>query len=102
MFRILLCSALLLTATAVAQQAEGPENDLDHAVKVSDDVLWHLELDGIAEVRTFRYTGLPRKGDNPMILYGYSYIPKKLDRSKKAPMIVLIHGGVHSNHMTGG
>ena len=75
---------------------EGPANDLDHAVKVSDDVLWHLELDAIAEVRTFRYIG------NGMILYGYSYIPKNLDRKQKAPLIVLIHGGVHSNHMTGG
>jgi dipeptidyl aminopeptidase/acylaminoacyl peptidase len=89
---------------AAGQQGEGPENDLDHAVKVSDDVLWHLELDCVAEVRTFRYTGLPRgkAGGNPMILYGYSFIPKNLDRKRKAPMIVLIHGGVHSNHMTGG
>jgi dipeptidyl aminopeptidase/acylaminoacyl peptidase len=37
-----------------------------------------------------------------MILYAYSYLPKKLDRSKKHPLLVLIHGGVHSNHMTGG
>ena len=82
---------------------EGPENDLDHAVKVSDDVLWRLELGDIAEVRNFSYTGLPRTpGGNPMILYGYSYIPKSLDRRHKAPLIVLIHGGVHSNHMTGG
>ncbi len=81
---------------------EGPENDLDHAVKVSDDVLWHLELDPVAEVRTFTYTGQPKKGPNPMILFGYSYIPKNLDRSRKTPMIILIHGGVHSNHMTGG
>jgi dipeptidyl aminopeptidase/acylaminoacyl peptidase len=100
-------TALFLGA-ALGQQ-EGSENDPDHAVKVSDDVLWHLELDSVCEVRTFRYTGLPRKegtpgtaAGNPMILYGYSYIPKKLDRTKKAPMIILIHGGVHSNHMTGG
>jgi len=105
-FRLVLCGALLLAA-AFGQQGEGPENDLDHAVKVSDDVLWHLELDPICEVRTFSYTGLPKKslnapGANPMILYGYSYIPQKLDRTKKAPMVILIHGGVHSNHMTGG
>ncbi len=37
-----------------------------------------------------------------MILYAYSYIPKRLDRREKAPLVVLIHGGVHSNHMTGG
>jgi dipeptidyl aminopeptidase/acylaminoacyl peptidase len=90
-------------AVATTANAEGPENDLDHAVKVSDDVLWQLELGDIAEVRTFRYTGLPRTAKGrPMILYAYSYIPKRLDRQQKAPLIVLIHGGVHSNHMTGG
>ena len=97
----------LLTMTAASGQPAGASDDsatdLDHAIKVSDDVLWHLELDDIAEVGTFRYIGLPRtaKG-NPMILYAYSYIPKTLDRTQKAPLIVLIHGGVHSNHMTGG
>jgi dipeptidyl aminopeptidase/acylaminoacyl peptidase len=91
-----------------AQTSDNPVNDPDHAIKVSDDALWHLELDSIAEVRTFRYTGLPfaegKAGGlgNPMILYAYSFIPKSLDRKAAAPMIVLIHGGVHSNHMTGG
>ena len=37
-----------------------------------------------------------------MILYAYSYIPKNLDRERKHPLIVMVHGGVHSNHMTGG
>lgn len=95
-FGWLLCGGLLA-------QSDNSENDPDHAVKVSDDALWHLELDAIAEVRTFRYTGLPRspKG-NPLILYAYSYIPKSLDRSHKAPLIVLVHGGVHSSNITGG
>ena len=96
--------ALIFTARVWAQSGgEGPENDLDHAVKVSDDVLWHLTLGDVAEVGTFRYTGLPTSsGKNPMILYAYSYIPKNIDRNRKHPLIVLVHGGVHSNHMTGG
>lgn len=95
---------LLVGGAACAEQtSDNTENDLDHAAKVSDDVLWNLELGDIAEVRTFRYTGLPTQpGGNPLILYAYSYIPKNLDRSRKAPLMVLIHGGVHSNHMTGG
>ena len=94
---------LLLGFLAWQSGGEGPESDPDHAVKVSDDILWRLELGDIAEVRTFTYTGLPRKpGGNPLILYAYSYIPKNLDGRQKAPMVVLIHGGVHSNHMTGG
>jgi dipeptidyl aminopeptidase/acylaminoacyl peptidase len=104
--RFLVIFGLLTVGAASGQHAgtsEAPENDLDHAVKVSDDVLWRLELDDVAEVRTFRYCGLARGATSgPMILYAYSFIPKNLDRKHKAPMIVLIHGGVHSNHMTGG
>ncbi len=54
---------LTLAVVAFAQTPEASaasENDLDHAVKVSDDILWRLELGDIAEVRSFRYTGLPR------------------------------------------
>src|SRR5258706_8727295 len=98
--------AFLFGTLAFAQQAstEGPENDPDHLAKLSDDVLWRLELDDGDEVRTFRYAGLPASAasGNPLILYGYSFIPKSLDRKHSTPMIVLIHGGVHSNHMTGG
>ncbi len=98
--------------TATAQQpaspassaVEGSENDADHVAKLSDDVIWRLELSDIAEVRTFRYTGLPKgsPNGNPLILYAYSFIPKNLDRTKKAPMVVMIHGGVHASHITGG
>ena len=101
----MLLLVLLIGSIASAQQAsvEGPENDSDHLAKLSDDVLWHLELSDIAEVRTFRYTGLPSGGsNNPMILYAYSYIPRNLDRTQKVPLIVLVHGGIHSKHMTGG
>jgi dipeptidyl aminopeptidase/acylaminoacyl peptidase len=84
-------------------QADGSESDPDHIAKLADDVLWHQELDEVAEVRTFRYTGLPKvAGGNPMILYAYSFIPKTLDRRGKHPLIVLVHGGVHSSHITGG
>ncbi len=96
-----------VVAPLFAQQAssvEGAENDPDHIAKIADDAIWRQELSDIAEVRTFRYTGLPKgtgRG-NPMILYAYSFIPKKLDRTKKAPMVVMIHGGVHASHISGG
>lgn len=108
-FRLVLALALFLPALAPAQSGDESPSDPDHAVKVSDDILWYLKLGDIAEVDTFRYAGLPAgapapgtANGNPMILYAYSYIPRKLDRTKKAPLIVLIHGGVHSNHMTNG
>ncbi len=99
----LLVAAFAVAAFGQGEASDNAEEDLNHAVKVSDDVLWQLQLGDIAEVRTFRYTGLPRgKSGNPMILYAYSYIPKSLDRASKHPMIVLVHGGVHGNNSTGG
>ena len=95
----------LVIAASVFAQGSGDEAGVDplQSAKAVDDVMWRLELGDIAEVRTFRYTGQPRTpGGSPMILYAYSYIPRKLDRSRKHPLLVLIHGGVHSNHMTGG
>ena len=56
--RFLVIFGLLTVGVASGQHAgtsEAPENDLDRAVKVSDDVLWHLELGDVAEVGTFRY-----------------------------------------------
>lgn len=104
-FLVLLCPAAAQVPSAPSESAtEGIPNDPDHIAKLADDALWRLELGDIAEIRTFSYTGLPKgAGRNaPMILYAYSFIPKKLDRVKKAPMVVMIHGGVHSSHITGG
>ncbi len=100
----LLLTALVFASLAAAQDAsDSGENDLDHAVKVSDDVLWRLELGGIAEVRTFRYTSSPKgTSRSPLIVYAYSYVPLGIDRTRKHPMVVLVHGGVHGSHMTGG
>lgn len=94
---------LLLSFGLLAQGGDEAAMDPLQSAKAVDDVLWRLELRDIAEVRTFRYTGQPRTpGGSPMILYAYSYIPKRLDPTKQHPLLVLIHGGVHSNHMTGG
>lgn len=94
-----------MTFSLAAQDAsDNTASDPDHIAKLSDDVLWHLQLGDIANVDTFRYTGLPRtqRGTAPMILYAYSFIPKRLDRATKHPLLVLVHGGVHSSFMTGG
>ena len=90
-------------SAAASPAGDDSESDPDHIAKLADNALWHLEVGDIAEVRVFSYTGLPRAGAvNPMILYAWSFIPKKLDRTQKTPLIVLIHGGVHSSHLTGG
>ncbi len=83
---------------------------LDQNSKAIDDVAWRQEFDPIAEVQKVVFTGLPdvhakvdeALGPQPMLLYAYTFIPRSLDRSKKHPLIVFLHGGVHGSTLTGG
>ncbi len=115
--------ALLLFACALAaQQAPArsaaqsgavetfSDHRHDQLLKAVDDLLWHLKLGDIAEVDKVRYTSLPPRREpnptaqgagNPLVIWAYTFIPRKLDRAKKHPLIVLVHGGVHSNFSTG-
>ena len=34
---------------------------------------------------------------NPLIIRAYTFIPKNLDRTKKQPLLVLAHQGIHGN-----
>jgi len=97
---------------AAAAQAPRPaEGRWDEVIKHVDDLLWHTRLGDIADVDEVEYTSLPPAharnpkapgAVNPLIIRAYTFIPKNLDRSKKQPLIVLIHGGVHANFDTGG
>ena len=78
----------------------------DQILKAVDDVMWRLQLSDIADIDKVRYASLPPHrvsnpnapgATNPLIIAAYTFIPKNLDRSKKQPLIVLVHGGVHSN-----
>ncbi len=89
---------------APAAQPAGQQNDV--VLKAIDDWMWYQKLGDIAEVDKVTYTSLPPTripnrtapgAGNPVIIHSYTFIPKKLDRSKKHPLLVLIHGGVHSN-----
>jgi len=95
-------SAAPAPATPAAQQ--GPGND--EVLKGIDDLEWRLKISDIADFDKVAYTSLPPRRNpnptgpgagNPLIVYAYTFIPKKLDRTKKQPLLVMIHGGVHSN-----
>jgi hypothetical protein len=114
-----LWAVLLLTTAACAQQthppAEPPQEQAarfrhDQLLKAIDDLMWHRKLGDIAEINKVSYTSLPPTkienpkapgATNPLIIRAYTFIPRKLDRSGKHPLIVLPHGGVHSNFSTG-
>ena len=83
-----------------------PNFALDQVAKKLDDLLWYQKLGDIAEIDKSEYGGLPPAhvakpklpgATNPIILHAYTFIPKKLDRSKKQPLIVFVHQGVHAS-----
>ncbi len=95
-------------AVGAAPQAAGPQQGPgnDEVLKGIDDLEWRLKISDIADFDKVAYTSLPPRRNpnptapgagNPLIVYAYTFIPKKLDRSKKQPLLVMIHGGVHSN-----
>jgi dipeptidyl aminopeptidase/acylaminoacyl peptidase len=96
-------------APASQSAAANASSGLDQLLKRVDDVLWFTRLTDIAEVDKIEYTSLPPAhpknpkapgATNPLIIHAYTFIPKDLDRSKKQPLIVFAHQGVHANFDT--
>ncbi len=92
------------TAAPAAPFAQGNPNDT--VLKALDDVMWVQKLSDIADVDKVAYTSLPPAhvlnktgpgAGNPLIIRAYTFIPKKMDRSKKQPLLVLAHQGIHGN-----
>jgi dipeptidyl aminopeptidase/acylaminoacyl peptidase len=97
---------------APAASATGIESHTaDRILKAIDDLMWHTLLGDIAQVDKVAFTSLPpskernptgQSAGNPVIVWAYTYIPRKLDQAKKHPLLVYVHGGVHANHTSGG
>jgi dipeptidyl aminopeptidase/acylaminoacyl peptidase len=97
------------TAPPAPAAAPQPAQPSDELLKRIDDVMWRLLLDDIAVVDKIEYTSLPPVRNpnprgpgagNPLIIRAYTFIPKNLDRTKKHPLIVFSHQGVHANQDT--
>ncbi|MCX8056853.1 MAG: prolyl oligopeptidase family serine peptidase [Ignavibacteria bacterium] len=85
------------------------EHRLDILEKRIDDVLWFERLKDYAFVDKVFMTGPPKWKEknptaqgagNPVKFWSYVFIPKGIDYTKKYPLIVLPHGGVHANFTT--
>ena len=92
-------------AAAAAAPAPGGGGE-DVLLKRMDDLMWYQKMGDIAEIDKCEYTGQPvahprnKKAPgatNPILLHLYTFIPKKLDRTKKQPLIVFVHQGVHAS-----
>ncbi len=74
-----------------------------------DDLMWIERLRDIAFFDKVRLASTPRWkpkrakdrfAKNKLQFYSYVFIPKGIDTSKKYPLIVLPHSGIHSNFST--
>jgi hypothetical protein len=94
---------------AIQGRLEDYEHRLDVLDKQIDDVLWIERVGDVALVDKVRLTGPPPWKEpnptaigagNPLKFYAYVFLPRTLDRSRKAPLLVFPHGGVHSDLST--
>ena len=78
-------------------------------MKHVDDMMWQMKLGDIAEVDSVEYTSLPPAhignprapgAANPLIIRANTFIPKNLDKTRKQPLIVFAHQGIHANSDT--
>lgn len=82
---------------------------LDEMQKQMDDVLWFNRVGDIAFVDKVYIFGPPPANvknptamgaTNPVKFWAYVFIPKYIDPSKKYPLLVFPHGGVHADFTT--
>jgi dipeptidyl aminopeptidase/acylaminoacyl peptidase len=97
----------------VLRALEGQNEILRHRLDVTekkiDDLLWFQRVGDLAYVDKVYIYGPPlwreksktaQGAGNPVKFWTYIFIPKNIDKDKKYPLMVLPHGGVHSNFGT--
>ena len=115
MKRLIVLTVLLLLAGAQLAAQENNSNFATQTVDRKVETLLLMErLGDVAHVDIVRLagpapayrklTGTAFKDsllDNPLKFYAYVFIPKGVKQSKKYPLLVFPHGGVHSNFTSG-
>jgi dipeptidyl aminopeptidase/acylaminoacyl peptidase len=95
------------TAKALSQHDTSMDRGFEADAKMIDDVLWHFKVGDVASIdkvlfassKPIRMKNPTGQGaGNPLIIPAYVFTPKNL--KGKAPLIVLIHGGVHGDFET--
>lgn len=94
---------------ALSNYNERLEHRLDVLEKTIDDLLWYQKVGDVADIDKVYITGPPlwkeenpnaQGAGNPVKFWTYVFVPKNIDRSKKHPLIVFPHGGVHASFDT--
>ena len=95
--------------TEIESIDENINHRLDVLEKTVDDLLWYQKVGDVAYIDKVYIHGPPKWKEenptaqgagNPVKFWSYVFIPKSIDPSKKYPLIVFPHGGVHSNFST--
>ncbi len=97
----------------VSDQLRNQDRNLNHRLdrleKLVDDVLWQQKVGDVAIIdKLYIYGPPPWKEKNPTSMsagsplkfWTYAFFPINLDPSKKYPLILLPHGGVHADFTT--
>jgi dipeptidyl aminopeptidase/acylaminoacyl peptidase len=99
--------------TGVEKQIDKRFELLDHRLdvleKAIDDILWYNKVGDVANIDKLYIYGPPQAkvknptamgAKNPVKFWAYTFVPRKINRSKKYPLLVFPHGGVHANFTT--
>jgi dipeptidyl aminopeptidase/acylaminoacyl peptidase len=97
------------SADAVQERLRNLEEALDFTEQRLDkrinDLLWFQRVGDVADIDKVRYTGPPARvtnnptgqgAGNEIIIAAYTFLPKKF-KKEKLPLLVFVHGGVHSD-----
>lgn len=102
-------SSLIKELKSLKKYNENLRHRLDEIERMVDDLIWYERLENVAFVDKVYMYGPPKWKEknpnaqgagNPVKFWAYVIIPKDIDFSKKYPLIVFPHGGVHSNYNT--
>lgn len=100
---------LLQQVSSLQEEVDDLRHNFDVLEKTIDDLHWRQQLEGYAFVDKVELTGPPKRVEknptgqgagNPIRFKAYVFMPDNLDPSAKYPLLVLPHGGVHSDFNT--
>lgn len=95
----------------IEREIDSQDHNFDILEKVIDDLMWHQSVGDLAIIDKVNILGPPKTNQqtpnptaqgagNRLRFPAYIFIPKSYDPLKKYPLIVLPHGGVHSDFNT--